>query len=273
MLRRKVRGRYSRVYCGRGSRARCRDALLASLGEAIKVAPAEVYGGDAVCAKDGRDGDQACYDAIFFRPLGGITQPLDPLAEPADVPAGRRGGGRARSVTRGGGPRAQHPGAANRQWSYAPSTASSRCTPDGDRARCARRSAAPRPPRRPRPAPAPASSALCRPSTYSAGSPPSAEPARDQRAQPGDADGDARLARGVVDAGGQPALRRRRSPSSATAMTAGLNRPDADHADHHAGQDRGPRRVDAARASSAPCRRPTARGRPRPARPAGRRAR
>jgi dihydroflavonol-4-reductase len=25
-----------------------------------------------------RDGDQACYDTIFFRPLGGITQPLLP---------------------------------------------------------------------------------------------------------------------------------------------------------------------------------------------------
>jgi hypothetical protein len=66
------------VYCGRGSRARCRGALLASLGEAIKVAPADVYGGDAVCAKAGRADDQDCYDAIFFRPLGGITQPLIP---------------------------------------------------------------------------------------------------------------------------------------------------------------------------------------------------
>ena len=78
VLRRKVRGRYSRVYCGRGSRARCRGALLASLGDAIKVPPAEVYGGDDVCAKAGRADDQACYDAIFFRPLGGITQPLIP---------------------------------------------------------------------------------------------------------------------------------------------------------------------------------------------------
>jgi hypothetical protein len=76
---RRVRGRYSRVYCGRGSLRRCRNALRASLREAVAAAPdPKLYAGDAVCAAEGRDGDQDCYDAIFFRPLGAITQPLIP---------------------------------------------------------------------------------------------------------------------------------------------------------------------------------------------------
>ena len=33
---------------------------------------------DDVCAAAGRDGEQACFDAIWHRPLGGITQPLIP---------------------------------------------------------------------------------------------------------------------------------------------------------------------------------------------------
>ena len=74
----RVRGRYSRVYCGRGSLARCRRALRSSLRAAMGVPASELYGGDAVCAAAGRDGDQDCYDAIFFRPLGAITQPLIP---------------------------------------------------------------------------------------------------------------------------------------------------------------------------------------------------
>jgi hypothetical protein len=31
-----------------------------------------------VCAAAGRDGDQACFDSIWFRPIGGVTQPLIP---------------------------------------------------------------------------------------------------------------------------------------------------------------------------------------------------
>jgi acyl-homoserine lactone acylase PvdQ len=73
----KVRGRYSRVYCGRGTLSRCRGALLASLRKALKVDPAKLYS-DQVCAGAGRSGDQACYDSIYFRPLGAITQPLIP---------------------------------------------------------------------------------------------------------------------------------------------------------------------------------------------------
>lgn len=77
LLGRPVRGRYSRVYCGRGSKSRCRGALRTSLRAALKVDPAKLYADD-VCAKAGRAGDQACFDAIYFRPLGAITQPLIP---------------------------------------------------------------------------------------------------------------------------------------------------------------------------------------------------
>jgi acyl-homoserine lactone acylase PvdQ len=78
LLEQPVRGRYSRVYCGRGSLSRCRSALRASLSAALKVDPAKLYGGDDVCSKAGQAGDQTCFDAIYFRPLGAITQPLIP---------------------------------------------------------------------------------------------------------------------------------------------------------------------------------------------------
>jgi acyl-homoserine lactone acylase PvdQ len=67
---------WSRVHCGRGSRRRCRGALRSSLKAAAGVPAAETYAGDAICRAAGREGDQACFDAIFFRPIGGVTQPL-----------------------------------------------------------------------------------------------------------------------------------------------------------------------------------------------------
>ncbi len=71
------REQWSRAYCGKGSLARCRDALAGSLRAALADDPKTLYH-DKVCAAAGRDGDQACYDSIWFRPLGGITQPLIP---------------------------------------------------------------------------------------------------------------------------------------------------------------------------------------------------
>ncbi|HEX8066052.1 MAG TPA: penicillin acylase family protein [Thermoleophilaceae bacterium] len=71
ILRQRVRGRYSRIYCGGGSLAKCRAALAASLAEAIRKPAAEVYSHDAGCA----DGDQMCFDAVRHRALGGVTQP------------------------------------------------------------------------------------------------------------------------------------------------------------------------------------------------------
>jgi acyl-homoserine lactone acylase PvdQ len=75
LLKYPVRGRYSRLYCGRGSLRRCRAALRASLGRALKTDPAKLYE-DPVCAMAGLAGDQTCFDSIYFRPLGAITQPL-----------------------------------------------------------------------------------------------------------------------------------------------------------------------------------------------------
>ena len=77
VLGRRVRGRWSRTYCGKGSLRRCRRALARSLKQAVAADPAELYA-DEVCGGEGRSGEQACFDAIWHRPLGGITQPLIP---------------------------------------------------------------------------------------------------------------------------------------------------------------------------------------------------
>jgi acyl-homoserine lactone acylase PvdQ len=76
VLGRKVRGRYARTYCGGGSLRRCGAVLRRTLRAALAVPAAELYGGDAVCQKAGRAGDQDCYDAIELRAVGGATQPL-----------------------------------------------------------------------------------------------------------------------------------------------------------------------------------------------------
>ena len=76
VLGRKVRGRYAREYCGRGRLARCRRVLRRSLRAALAVPRAELYGGDEVCRRAGRDGDQWCYDSVRQRPVGAATQPL-----------------------------------------------------------------------------------------------------------------------------------------------------------------------------------------------------
>jgi len=68
----KVRGRYSRTYCGGGSRSRCRALLASTLAQAIKMPADQVYPADGVC----NTGDQWCFDAVRQRPLGAVTQPL-----------------------------------------------------------------------------------------------------------------------------------------------------------------------------------------------------
>jgi hypothetical protein len=56
--RRKVRGPWSRVYCGGGSVKRCRAAILASLSAALDVKPADLYAkGDCTS-----DADAECFD-------------------------------------------------------------------------------------------------------------------------------------------------------------------------------------------------------------------
>jgi hypothetical protein len=75
VMRRKVRGRYARAFCGGGNLSRCRRALAESLRAALQVDRASLYQ-DETCAAEGKQGNQWCFDAIRFRPLGGITQPL-----------------------------------------------------------------------------------------------------------------------------------------------------------------------------------------------------
>jgi len=65
-------GKLNRVYCGNGSLASCRAALESSLAAAVAETPAQVYPADGVC----QAGDQMCHDAIQFRAIGAITQPL-----------------------------------------------------------------------------------------------------------------------------------------------------------------------------------------------------
>ncbi len=67
-----VRGKFSRVYCGKGSKAKCRRALIKSLKRALAHdSDAELYP-DGPC--EGGDA-QWCHDAVRHRATGAITQP------------------------------------------------------------------------------------------------------------------------------------------------------------------------------------------------------
>jgi acyl-homoserine lactone acylase PvdQ len=72
----KPRGAYSRVYCGRGSRSRCRRALRASLAAALKVTPAQLYGKDPDCASRP---EASCSDETLSTSTSGISIPAFPL--------------------------------------------------------------------------------------------------------------------------------------------------------------------------------------------------
>jgi acyl-homoserine lactone acylase PvdQ len=108
LLHVKVAQPYAKAFCGKGNLKKCRRALSSSLAAAIKVPAAQLYSGDATCQKAKRDGDQTCWDAVSFRPLGGVTQPLIPwinrptYQQTVEItghrlsnPAPRRGGGGA----------------------------------------------------------------------------------------------------------------------------------------------------------------------------------
>jgi acyl-homoserine lactone acylase PvdQ len=67
----KPKAPYSRVYCGKGSKARCRRALQRSLGRALGVTPADLYGGgDGKCAADPQP---ACFDQNRPTVTSGVT--------------------------------------------------------------------------------------------------------------------------------------------------------------------------------------------------------
>jgi acyl-homoserine lactone acylase PvdQ len=73
--RRKVRGPWSRVYCGGGKLKRCRAAILGSLAAALSVTPGELYGkGD--CASDP---DAECYDRNRWVEAAAVTIPPMPF--------------------------------------------------------------------------------------------------------------------------------------------------------------------------------------------------
>jgi hypothetical protein len=55
-----------------GAVRRVRPRRLADHGQGDGIP----YGSDAVCDDAGKHADQWCYDAIRFRPLGAIDQPL-----------------------------------------------------------------------------------------------------------------------------------------------------------------------------------------------------
>jgi acyl-homoserine lactone acylase PvdQ len=62
---------FSRLYCGKGSRSRCRRALQRSLGRALKVTPAALYGGgNGQCAADPQP---ACFDQNRPTVTSGVT--------------------------------------------------------------------------------------------------------------------------------------------------------------------------------------------------------
>ncbi|TCO58337.1 penicillin acylase family protein [Actinocrispum wychmicini] len=65
-----VSGALGSKFCGGGTLAGCRQALLTTLAQAAAAPANQVYPGDGNCAA----GDQWCADSIIQSPLGGITQ-------------------------------------------------------------------------------------------------------------------------------------------------------------------------------------------------------
>ena len=81
----KPKGAWSRVYCGDGSKQKCRKMLQRTLAAALKVTPQQLYGGgDGACAANPQP---SCFDQNRPAVTGGIRAAL-PVPEPADLPAG-----------------------------------------------------------------------------------------------------------------------------------------------------------------------------------------
>ena len=73
--RKHVRGRWSRVYCGGGSKAKCRAALLGTLSDALKVTAADLYGHGS-CASTP---DPACADQNKWTVASAVSIPPFPF--------------------------------------------------------------------------------------------------------------------------------------------------------------------------------------------------
>jgi hypothetical protein len=71
------RGPWSRVYCGKGSRKRCRAALRRSLRRALRVKHADLYGRDPTCADEGRV-EASCFDETRSTVAAGVDIPAFP---------------------------------------------------------------------------------------------------------------------------------------------------------------------------------------------------
>lgn len=68
---------YSRIYCGNGSKQRCRQALRRSLAQALKVTPASMYGGgNGECASNPQP---SCFDQNRPTVTGGVSLPPFPF--------------------------------------------------------------------------------------------------------------------------------------------------------------------------------------------------
>jgi acyl-homoserine lactone acylase PvdQ len=68
---------YSRIYCGNGSKARCRKALQRSLVQALRVTPAAMYGGgNGDCATNPQP---SCFDQNRPTVTGGVSLPPFPF--------------------------------------------------------------------------------------------------------------------------------------------------------------------------------------------------
>jgi hypothetical protein len=64
------KGPYSRIYCGNGSKSKCRQLLQKTLGEAIAVSPGRLYGGgNGDCAANPQP---SCFDQNRPTVTGGI---------------------------------------------------------------------------------------------------------------------------------------------------------------------------------------------------------
>ena len=97
-LGRKVRGRYSRVYCGGGVGRKLPAALRRSLAAAVQVAARRESTAPAARRK------AAATSGATTRPPAPDRRrhpAADPLDQPPDVPAGERGPGAVTSLTRG----------------------------------------------------------------------------------------------------------------------------------------------------------------------------
>jgi hypothetical protein len=71
-----IKGRYSRKYCGRGSLKRCRALLRATLLEALKVKPADLYGNNSDCRSKP---EASCFDMNRSTVASGVSIPDFPL--------------------------------------------------------------------------------------------------------------------------------------------------------------------------------------------------